>query len=195
MIHQVLAQKAVSEEVTFKKLFETSKELIDSITSSYPESALKLYLQLILCINEVDATEKAFNEFTYELASSALMIFQDEISDANLKMEIIHIIIGTFTRISCVDPDNYDTLVSNTTQYSSKLLKKQDQLISVLNCTHLFYNGYNKAENRVLECFKRCLKIAETCLKQNARNVYLYIHILNKFFYFWNEMNIDLRDI
>ena len=37
--------------------------------------------------------------------------------------------------------NNYDTLITNATQYSTKLLKKNEQCLSVLQCSHLFFNS------------------------------------------------------
>lgn len=48
-------------------------------------------------------------------------------------------ITAAFQRLTCLSEDNYDTLASNTTQYSAKLLKKSDQCLAILKCTHLFY--------------------------------------------------------
>jgi len=50
------------------------------------------------------------------------------------------LIISSIERLSCLNPENYDVLITNATQYSAKLLKKNEQCLSVLQCTHLFFN-------------------------------------------------------
>ena len=49
-------------------------------------------------------------------------------------------ISACFQRLHCLSAENYDVLVANTTQYCAKLLKKSDQCLGVLKCTHLFYS-------------------------------------------------------
>ena len=66
------------------------------------------------------------DEFTYEIGSQALTIYQDEISDSDTKVGALQIIIGALSRVSCLSEENFDTLSANTSQYSSKLLKKPD---------------------------------------------------------------------
>lgn len=78
-----------------------------------------------MCMNELDQ-EKVYEEISYEFASQALVIYQDELSDSEHKLIAIKIIAGTFQRLSCFDEDNYDTLITNATQYAAKLLKKPD---------------------------------------------------------------------
>lgn len=38
--------------------------------------------------------------------------------------------------------------------------------------------GKQKNDQRVKECFKRALKLAETCLKNSIKNLFLYGHIV-----------------
>lgn len=42
-----------------------------------------------------------------------MSIYQDEISDADEKKEILSVIIGYMCNITCLSSDNYDVLVSN----------------------------------------------------------------------------------
>ena len=100
---------------------------------------MKLYLQLVLLISQID-TNKEHDEFTYEIASSAMTIYQDEINDTESKFRSLYLILGTLNKTYSIGADNLDTLNTNATQYSSKLLKKSDQCVCVLRCTHLFFN-------------------------------------------------------
>ncbi len=54
LVRQVNVQKASSEKLNFQGLFNLMKELLDLIAPSFPEMSLKLILQFILIINEVD---------------------------------------------------------------------------------------------------------------------------------------------
>jgi hypothetical protein len=71
-------------------------------------------------------TEKEHDEFTYDIASQAMMIYQDEINDSDTKFRSLYLILGTLNKTYSIGVDNLDTLNTNATQYSSKLLKKSD---------------------------------------------------------------------
>jgi len=57
-----------------------------------------------------------------------------------------------------------------------------------------------KQDARVLECFKKCLKLADVCWNAHATNNHLklYVAILNKFLYFLTQddfKGIQIADI
>lgn len=54
--------------VNYETLFDIIKELIALIQPNYPETALKLYLQLAFLVNELD-TDKKYDEYCYEVAT------------------------------------------------------------------------------------------------------------------------------
>jgi len=64
----------MSEKLNFITIFNLQKELIELISHNFAELSLKLILQFILVISEVDS-KKEFDEFTYDLASKALTLF------------------------------------------------------------------------------------------------------------------------
>jgi len=55
-----------------------------------------------------------------------LTIYESEIADAELKNHVLTSVTGTVYKLVCLGEENFDTLVSNTTQYSAKLLKKHE---------------------------------------------------------------------
>lgn len=55
-----------AEPKVFKKIFELSRVLISELSESQPRLAIKLNLQFLQVINELDRT-KAYDEFTYVL--------------------------------------------------------------------------------------------------------------------------------
>jgi vacuolar protein sorting-associated protein 35 len=145
---------------------------------------LRLNLQTVMCMNELDQ-ERQFEEISYEFASQALVIYQDELSEQEAKITAIKIIAGTFQRLNCFDEDNYDTLITNATQYAAKLLKKPDQCNGVVMCTHMWYNNYLQNEQRIVECLLKAQKLADICVS-NPKNVILFVTILNGYLYYIN---------
>lgn len=86
--------------------------------------------------------------------------------------------------------DLYCNYTTKTSQYSSKLIKKNDQCLSILKCSHLFWkecdNGY-KDPKLVLECLQRSLKIADTNTNSNNNPIELFIDTLNEYLYYYNQ--------
>jgi vacuolar protein sorting-associated protein 35 len=131
--------KQEPEIKVFKKIFELTRKLIQTVCSILPVLGLKLYLEYILTINRID-TSKFYDEFTYETASECLLHYEQQISDSAIKQTTLGLIINTFMRLNCVSSENYDTLLSNITSYCSKILKKNEQCEVLLSCCYLFTN-------------------------------------------------------
>eukprot|EP01017_Pseudomicrothorax_dubius_P043841 TRINITY_DN7360_c0_g3_i4.p1 TRINITY_DN7360_c0_g3~~TRINITY_DN7360_c0_g3_i4.p1 ORF type:complete len:233 (-),score=97.46 TRINITY_DN7360_c0_g3_i4:538-1236(-) len=163
--------------------FTSAAKLIEKLTANNPELCIRLYLQLALAVSSVDK-EKSFDEFTYELISQALLLYEENVTDAEAKKATVQYITAAVINISSLSEENYDTLIANTMSYCSKLLKKPDQCLAVLNATHLFVNNHLVNEAKMFNCFKKCLQTAEVSVNSNIRNLLLYVHILNKFLYF-----------
>lgn len=63
--------------------------------------------------------------------------------------------------LNCFGQENYDTLVTNTVSYCSKLLKKPSQCEAITFASSLYYSGFKKQGNKVMDCLKRAIKIAD----------------------------------
>ena len=87
--------------------------------------------------------------------------------------------------LQCFGLDNYDTLVTNTVGYCSKLLKKPSQCEAIVFASSLYYSSQKKQGNKVMDCLKRALKIADACQAQ-VKNLYLFAIILNKYLYYFS---------
>ena len=137
LAHQISKQQ--SDPKVFKKIFELARRLIEKLGSLLPVLSIKLYLQLILAINQIDK-ERYFDEYTYETASECLLLYESQISDSTTKQVILEMIINSCLRLHCLSDENYDILLSNITSYCSKILKKNEQCQILLSCCYLFTN-------------------------------------------------------
>jgi len=175
-------------ELNFKKLYETLQEIVAKLANDYPELTMKLYLEFIQIINECDVN-KELDEQTYDLFTQVLEIYQNDVADAEEKIAAIAFISSALCQITCLSEENFDGLASNTASYSSKLLRKYDQCLAVLDSTHLFYCHAQRNEHRVMECFKKALKSTEAIFNAhpNEKNFTLYVAILNKFLYYFGK--------
>jgi len=173
-------------QLNFKKLYDTLHEIVEKLATDYPELCMKLYLEFAQIINECDVN-KELDEQTYDLFTQVLEIYQNDVADAEEKIAAIAFITSALTQLTCLSEENFDGLASNTASYSSKLLRKYDQCLAVLDSTHLFYCFAQRNEHRVMECFKKALKSTEAIFNAhpNEKNFTLYVAILNKFLYYF----------
>ena len=83
-----------------------------------------------------------------------------------------------------MSPENYETLITNVVGFCSKILKKNEQCEILLKCTHLFHSHAINDQTKVFEILKKCAKLANTCVGQAIRNLYLFVPIMNAYAYF-----------
>jgi len=177
--------------VTSKKVFGFTLDTIKGLAGSEPALALRLFLQGAEAANKCEE-----DKIAYEFVSQAFMLYEDEISDSKVQMELVQVSCATLCNLNKLDPEDYDTLVTNTTKHAARLLKKPDQCRAVCLCSHLFWNPNVRYEDdrsfqdgkRVLDCLQRALKIADVCM-QSGMNVSLFIEILNRYVYYFEAGN------
>lgn len=75
----------VELKVSNEDYFTAVKDMIEPLNSNYPETSLRLYLHLALCADQCDLNQE-LDEFIYDVASQALIIYQDELSDQKVKV-------------------------------------------------------------------------------------------------------------
>lgn len=175
--------------------------------------ALHLYLQPLTD----PASLVGMEMLAYEFIVQAFSIYEDYISESREQISLLLQMIGTVHAASntgLFSNDNYDTLATKLTLYSSKLLKKPDQCRMVYRCAHLFWSRpmadsdrqqihrmllaesgetaedrwFYRDGKRVLECLQKSLKIADACM-DSLVNVELFVEILRQYVYFYQQGN------
>jgi hypothetical protein len=68
------------ETLNYSVLFQVMRTMVDKLRETEHDLALRLYLSLVLLINEVDTT-KYYDEYTYDIASQAMIIYEENVSD------------------------------------------------------------------------------------------------------------------
>jgi vacuolar protein sorting-associated protein 35 len=171
----------------FKFIHETVKALAKT---NFSEMSLKMFLQAALAASKCGA---AFETIAYEFITQAFLIYEEHVADSTAQYNSILNIIGTLHTLTVFSDENYDTLITKTALYASKLLRKPDQCRAIYSCSHLFWRVGRTPEyrngKRVLECLQRALKIADTCM-DSSMNVHLFVEILNEYLYYF-ENNCD----
>jgi len=143
-----------------KKVFKFAHETVTALArTSLPELSLRLFLQ---CAQATNKCGNAFETIAYEFLTQAFLIYEEQIADSQAQFNALQLIIGTLQLLDSFGEENYDTLITKTAMYSSKLLKKPDQCRAIYMCSHLFWSPqreYKKGKT----CFGMPSKIAQNC--------------------------------
>ena len=191
---QVVRKLETSEEPpqlknSCRRIFQFMHEIVTAMAASYPDLSLKLFLQ---CAQGADQAD--FKAIAYEFVSQASILYEDELTDSKAQLRALISMVGTLLACRNFNEEDYDTLITKTTQYAAKLLKKPDQCRMVTLCSHLFWVGKESEEKhyhdprRVLECLQRSLKIADVCMS-SSMHVHLFVEILNQYLYYFENDN------
>lgn len=197
---QVVRKKELSEEppqlqFSSRKIFQFMHEIVTGMApSGYPDLSLKLFLQCAM-----GADQCGFHAIAYEFLTQAGIIYEDELTDSKVQLRALISMVGTLLSCRSLPGPDYDTLITKTTQYGAKLLKKPDQCRVVTLCSHLFWAGTEEDEvrcqpRRVLECLQRSLKIADACMSSTPMHVHLFIEILDQYLYYFENDNPQITD-
>ncbi|CAG9335271.1 unnamed protein product [Blepharisma stoltei] len=166
-------------EITFHHILKILLQIVNKVIEVSPELGLKLSLQCALCIHNHDP-EKTHEEIAYEFISQALILYQDELSDADVKANAITIALSTLAYVNCFEEENSETLVHNTAQYAHKQPTKTGEIRGALQATDLFWTESIRNDQRVLHYLKKAEKCAEHLGTTNEQ-LMLLIDTLNKY--------------
>lgn len=144
---------------------------------------MKLYLQGAQAINNI-SDFSALEEMAYEFVSNAMLISQEEISDAEIKANCINLICSTLYHLNCFSEENTNTLIANAISSCAQLLKKPQQCEAIIHASNLNNSNMRIDGKKVMEQLKKALKICDVCMS-SAKNLYLCINLLNKYLYYF----------
>ena len=115
----------------------------------------------------------------------AAFVSYEELTDSKAQLRSLTQIITALHASTVLDKDEYDNLCSRSTQFSIKLLKKPDQVRSILLCARLFWReGRNEGPHEVLTCLQRALKVADQCIPSTPS---LFVEIFSSYTYFFDK--------
>jgi len=184
------ASKVTAPQFGTKKVYRDVHGIITALAGVDEYQSLALSMFLEACRS---ASESGYESIAYEFVTRAFALYEDT-ADSKAQVTALMQIIGTLQMTTVFNEEEYDTLITNTTKYAAKLLKKTDQCRMVAQCAHLFWTGRGpngeaprKAdESHVIECLKRSVKIADGIMDPIA-NVELFIDILNEYLYYYTQ--------
>jgi vacuolar protein sorting-associated protein 35 len=158
-----------------------------------PDAALQHWLVAAVLADQEDQLKPGdFEAICYEFVTQALICFEEEISDSRRQYEAIFTMVGTLCTLRCLEPENYDSIVQKIVTHATRLLKKPMQCRAIAACAQLFWNEAKQDSKRVLECLQKCLKICDTVVQQDPKQVGLWVEMLDKYIYF---VEVDVEDV
>lgn len=177
--------------VTIKKVFQFLHKTNSALVQSAPDVSLQLWLVAASAADQADRTagsQGAYEPICYEFLTQALIVFEEEISDSTKQYQGIHLLVGTLTKIACLEAENFDNVSQKVTQHAVRLLKKPMQCRAVATCSHLFWCAARRDGKRVLECMQKCLKITDGVVQSDAKQVVLWVEMLDNYVYYYEAM-------
>ena len=114
--------------------------IISIIENDFPCSAFKLYLSLVNQINSVKNSTESFAEYAYNSLTSSIQLFNKGKINENYQVDLIHQIVNVLLNLNILSKEDLLAIATNVIQASQTILKKGDQCLAILSCSHLFYN-------------------------------------------------------
>ena len=100
--------------------------------------------------------------------------------DQKHKLELLIDLIGNICFISILSKENMINIAGKIEKICDKIKKKDEQCISLINCSKLYYNESNKDINKIIELLNKARKTAVYAMT-NPENTILFINILNEY--------------
>ena len=173
-----------------RRIYTQINDTLSIMENDFAEQALKLYLSLAIQINDIKVDRNLYEEICYNALSSAIQIFNRGKLKDELKVDLINQVIGTVLNIGILSRDNMVAITSNIVQVSQSLLKRSDQSLAILNCSHLYYKTLVDDSNKVIDCLTKAKKFADFAMT-NPKNAILFIKIINKYLFYLEKSEND----
>ncbi|RMX63362.1 hypothetical protein DD238_008045 [Peronospora effusa] len=161
---------------TPREVLQFVHEMVTALASKQDAlsvSCVHLFLQCALV-----ADGCAFEAIAYEFITQAFIVYEDQITLAREQWRALEAMVASLRATRNLSSTNYEILATKTTQYSARLLKKNEQALMVLNCAHLFWHPSHRDGKRVRECLQRSLRIADSMKGIALNQVPLFLDIL-----------------
>ncbi|CAD2103616.1 vacuolar protein sorting-associated protein 35, putative [Plasmodium vinckei] len=187
-----------------KNIFKFIHTNLLAISSEIPILAFKIFLYSAIV---VDKYEEFVNDYSFisfdnieaiclEFITQPLIIYEEDINISAQQFECIIWAVGILsTHINLLDNENYNNVALKLCQHANKLLKKKDQCIGLLMCSHLYWeNKKYRNSTKTYECLQKALKNAEIAMQSNSDNIFLFVHTLKKYLYYYESLNIEVTE-
>ncbi|CDU18163.1 vacuolar protein sorting 35 [Plasmodium yoelii] len=202
---EILSEDKINQYNKYaKNIFKFIHTNLLTISNDIPILAFKIFLLTSIVVNKYD---KFINDYSFisfdniediclEFITQALIIYEECINLSSQQFESIIWAIGILTsHINLLDNENYNNIALKLCQHANKLLKKKDQCIGLLMCSHLYWeNKKYRNSKKTYECLQKALKAAEIAIQSNSDNIFLFVYTLKKYIYYYELSNIEITE-
>ena len=174
---------AAEYSMDLAEVLKTIHDILSQISKINPDQAIKLGLQIALCINSF-TTNSSYGQAAAEFIRQATGLYTVELADTNSKHSTVNLLTGTLANVQCIESSDFDEILNTVLQFASRQLKKSDQCHSLTFCGYLFHNNNVQDARKVSYCLDRAVKIAQICAS-NVRHIGLFVSLLNQLVHFY----------
>lgn len=154
------------------------KGILEVLAVDQPLSTFQLYLSAAATSDVCE-----LEDVTYELYAAAFTIYEENAADTKDQLSLLSQMVSSLHALQNLSDENYGVIAGKVCQYSSKLLKRQDQSRMAAQCAQLFWRKSSGDAQRVVECLQRSLKLAGQT--QSQHQLALYVELLNQFLHYY----------
>ncbi|CRG99975.1 vacuolar protein sorting-associated protein 35, putative [Plasmodium relictum] len=203
--NDILDEKRVNQyNMYVKNIFKFIHTNLLSVSSKIPLLAFKLFLYSAVVVNNYNNFLQAYQYISfdnleaicYEFITQPLIIYEEDINISSQQFDCIIWAVGIMcSHITLLENENYENIALKLTQHASKLLKKKDQCIGVLQCSHLYWeNKKYRNSSKVFDCLQKSIKNADIAMQSNSDNIFLFVYMLQKYVYYYEAENIEITE-
>merc|ERR1712161_82448 len=154
-------KKKTPKTVSCRKVFVFIQQTIASFSHTNPERGIKLYLEAALtadkvgaCLLEDSDDRISYGSITYELFSQSFTLYEQFVmTDSRTQGRCVTAVIVTLLACRSLGKKEYEELITKTSKFAAKMIKRSEQCEMVTHCAHLFYViGDDDDEEQVVVC-------------------------------------------
>ena len=184
----------------YQSLIKEITNSLSFLTRISQNMAFKLYCQTILLLNKIAITftnkteskdkesndDKNLNNIKLYIdniltfINKILSLFTEGKIDPKNKYDYMTYFIGAICDIQNLDKENLVKISEKIIKIIDKMPKKNEQCLSYINSSKLYFNNINQDINKISELLKKAKKTAVYAMT-NPENALLFIHILNEY--------------
>ena len=187
----------------YTSLIKEINASISSLLDISSNMAFKLYCQYILLLNKIaysftntqsnekekekeskDNTtplnNKLYEESIISNINKIISLFTENKIEQKNKYDNLTYFIGCISTIKILDKENFIKITEKIIKIVDKMPKKNEQCLSYINSSKLYFNNVNKDLDKITELLKKSKKTAVFAMT-NPENAILFIYILNEY--------------
>lgn len=176
-------------------------QLVHSMCTTLVDSNAELGFRVTLQAAEAVAVANFKQPVKYlailsEFLRQGLVCYEELLTDNKSRVKALTLLIALVaSQAAILDAETLETIAEKLTRHAAKLLRKSEQCIAILQCTHLFWNPFKSDKcnmSRVQECLERSLTIVLGSLQYSLIDIGLLVQVLEAYLYHFDRSPNDV---